>query len=599
LNVYIKSEDLKGVTLNELGEAVVFGNAVIEKQQPFVAQTFNMKCSSPKNTKGYVRFENSDGEVFKNEFEVNNVQNVMIDTSQYGQISKTEIKCDNLVILNCNFELLNDLSVNQSFENGIRKDKSEGISFNNGKTIIKSQNETQQMFGSVMVRDLDAYDINLKYACNGISEDNAFRINMMLLDSYGNCVSPWKELVCTGGTSKMQEYTYALTGRDQSTAFAIFSVELLPNVKGSATLESIGIEKIEEKVTFNDKWAPYFLIDDSTNNIDITIETTSSLPRNYKIGYTLTYLEDGFVKNGELKSVTTNINKPITVNYSLGDLRYGGAMLEINVFDTKRKAATYYEEVCLYKPYKETYFDDYSTGKIGMSSKHILPTNGQVMEVFKKIGGSCTRWDPAWAWAEFAKGIYDFEEYETVHEMRGQYGAKVAPVIICYNNPIYDNTNSDKGAVDTPEEVQGLADFATNFAKNFPDITDYEIWNEPNAPGYWTGASVYEYTNVVKTVSSFMREEFPDTKIYGGCIDVSKDGLRYSRDMFDMNVYPFIDSFSVHPYYHPALNDEAFPQRTRSYMEIMEEHGGWKDVDLSEVGWRTSFDEKLSPTQAE
>lgn len=541
---------------------------------------------------GKVAVTGRNGVVTEAEIPVGNGTHIELNLTEAGAITHLKIIGDALEISNGYFLLPDGFENNPSFQQGSWT-MTEGNTFMTEKGL--SLRGGGKIVGSASLRRNLAYDIRVRFNSTEMAANQSFCIKILLTDIYGRSTTQWQTLTAEKGNRESADFTYALSNRMEETAFVTILAEN-DNGSGTVTVTSVELIPVNEDISFDQDWSPYNLIENGKEHISVSVRTDSRVQRIYTVQYILKYLTEERVLEGEKKTVQVDTGKKETIQLLLENLRYGSADLEIVVWDGGRRAKTFAREICIYKPFTEHYFDEFTNGRIGMSNKHFTATNGEVMNVFERIGGRVTRGVGAdWGWTEFAKGLLDFSNVRSLHEKRG---LPVAPVIVAYNNPVYDQEGNEKGALDTPEEVQGLADYITTLARTLTDIQDYEIWNEPNAPGYWLGASPYEYASAVKILSSFLHQDNPDVKIYGGSIDVSRDGLGYSRKIFEMGIYPYIESYSVHPYYHPSLNDDAFPDKTRSYVEILEAFGGWKDVDLTEIGWRTNYEETLNATQA-
>lgn len=588
LRSYLPFDTMTGVTVEETAARI---NGAAELELPGIyAEKLVLELA--RSSGGQIAVTGRDSAVTKLEIPAGKGTRVEMNLTEAGPITHLNITGDALDISSGYFLLPDGFENNSSFQQGSWAVTEGAVSITEKGLSLGGGGK---FAGSASLRRNLAYNIRVRFNSVEMAANQTFRIKILLTDIYGRSTTKWQTLTAEKGNREGADFTYALSNRAAETAFVTILAEN-DNGPGTVTVTAVELLPVSEDISFDQDWAPYNLIENGKDHISVSVRTDSQVQRSYTVQYILKYLTEELVLEGEKQTVQAENGKPGTVQLPLENLHYGSADLEVVVWDGGRRAGTFTCEICIYKPFTEHYFDEFTNGRIGMSDKHFSATNGEIMEVFKKIGGRVTRGAGAdWGWTEFAKGLLDFSNVQSLHEQRG---VPVAPVIVAYNNPVYDQDGNEKGALDTPSEVQGMADYITTFARTLTDIQDYEIWNEPNAPGYWSGASPYEYASAVKILSSFLHQDNPDVKIYGGSIDVSRDGLGYSRTIFEMGIYPYIESYSVHPYYHPSLNDDAFPDKTRSYVEILEDFGGWKDVDLTEIGWRTDYEETLNATQA-
>lgn len=467
----------------------------------------------------------------------------------------------------------------------------EGFEINSGETL----------YGAIGVRNIDAYSVLMNYGY--VNDSGLYTVDTMSITSDGVITSSWKPLCSDNGKSALSEIKrrYALVDRTDDTSLILFRTKLN---KGKVSVKRFCLESVEEDISFISDWDPYYLLEKDGEQITVGIKISDSIPRRYTVKGKLTYRLDGKVK--ELETVSKDVKPNLKTDFvlKLSDLRYGNADVEVAVYDGRRLAAQYNCEVCVYEPYEKKYFNKYTTGSINemKSNRHPERPTAEIMEIANKLGFYATRMDPEWLGVEQIRGIYDFDgsKYGYSKHLYDKTEFMWSPITIAYNNPIYSDGDG-KDNVDKPDEVQAYVDFAVNSALNYSDVQHFEFWNEPNFSTYWTGASPYEYASVVKTASSFMREVRSDLNLSAGSIDVSRNGIGYSKTLFDAGIYDYIDNFSTHPYYHPQKGDGVFESKTKSYMSIVEENGGWKDVDLTEIGWMGSDfgDNSLDLTQAE
>ena len=457
------------------------------------------------------------------------------------------------------------------------------------------------IYGAMEVKNTEAYDVLLDYSYSGVKERGAFTVDIMSITSEGEITSSWKPLCSDGGRDSLPKTSrrYALVDRTDDTDLILFRTRIK---KGKVSVKNVCIDTVKENISFESDWDPYYLLESNGEQMNVKIKTDSDIPRKYAVKSKLTYRLDGEIiePNTVFEDVKVNAESNIVLNFS--KLRYGNAELEVTVYDGGRQAAQYKCEVCIYEPYEKKYFNKYTTGSINemKSNRHPERPTAEIMEIANKLGFYATRMDPEWLGVEQIKGIYSFDGAKRSYakHLYDKSDFLWSPITIAYNNPIYSDGDG-KDNVDKPDEVQAYVDFAVNSALNYSDVQHFEFWNEPNFSTYWTGASPYEYVSAVKTASSFMRQVRSDLNLSAGSIDVSRNGIGYSKTLFDAGIYDYIDNFSTHPYYHPQRGDGVFESKTKSYMSIVEENGGWKDVDLTEIGWMGSDDNSLDLTQAE
>ena len=450
----------------------------------------------------------------------------------------------------------------------------------------------QVIYGALSVSNINSYDILMNYSYTGVNKKGSFAVDIMSVSSDGTVTSAWKPLCSDGGKGSVSEETrrYALVERTDDTSLILFRTRLS---EGNASIKKITVKPTKEEISFESDWTPYYLLERDNQKMNIKIKTESGVPRKYTVKGKVTYRIDGEVVETEAVIAEVKPNVESVSVLAFPRLKYGNAIVEIEVYDGGRCAARNNCEICVYKPYERHYFNKYTTGSINEMKRNRHPERPtkEIMDIANKIGFFATRMDPEWKNGEEVKGIYRFGGManDFAKSLYDDSDFLWSPVNIAYNNSLYSD-GGEKDNIYKPSNVQGYADFSANSALYYKNTKEFEFWNEPNFSTYWKGNNPYEYVSAVKTASSFMRQLRTDLNLAAGSIDVSRNGLGYSKTLFEAGIYDYIDNFSVHPYYHPQRNDDAFEEKTKSYMSIVEKYGGWKDIDLTEIGWMGSKD---------
>lgn len=137
--------------------------------------------------------------------------------------------------------------------------------------------------------------------------------------------------------------------------------------------------------------------------------------------------------------------------------------------------------------------------------------------------------------------------------------------------------------------------------ERYPQLEKAEIWNEPNAAGFWdngtgqiTATDAANYALLVKETSQAIKVTRPDVDIHAGSIDVSKSPITYINNMLAEGVYPYMDTLSYHPYYHPnnvntENKDGYVDSRITPYKNAMRNAGGFKKLSATEFGFSTDM----------
>ncbi len=489
-----------------------------------------------------------------------------------------------------------ELKNNPDFSKGLWE-MSDGCTLEDGKVIL--DNGAYLATGAYL-NPQKTYELKLDMKLDKNSDKKAVKLMMLPFDADGNCLDTFKDVIILGGERKKQTYSIPVTMRNENTEMVLFVLE----TQSKAEITSFGIQAINEEISWESEWDPFYIINDTGEEFDVKININSAYSRYYRVAYSLEYYHDGAIVSGETERKEIHPNRTNTINVKLPKMRYGGGVFTIRVMDGNRCAKEFSREIVVYEPYQKRYFDTYSRCAINNNLADVDDAGEIYFQLLNSFGFNKRRTDnPHWSTYEKAKGKYEWGSTTLARDRyyQNKYGWDVL-ALAAYGNPIYDaqpQLNDNKQPLDTPEELKAYAEFITELLPRYPELDEIEAWNEPNNNGFWKGRSVYEYVNAVKALSAALRLADPDVKLMAGSIDVSKDAMNYSRQMFDYEVWNYIDSFSVHPYYHPQTNDKEYVPKAQGYISILKDHGAWKDMDFTETGWRTTPNESSTPQQAE
>ena len=181
------------------------------------------------------------------------------------------------------------------------------------------------------------------------------------------------------------------------------------------------------------------------------------------------------------------------------------------------------------------------------------------------------------------KGIYTFGNYNSLFSDSRNTGAEMFCLVTGTNRNYLNDEGTEK--IKTDEQVEGFANFVLACAKNNPDITKFEIYNEP-AFGY-TGK---EYKKIVLATAKKVKEYNPDIEIYAGSMVGDSRAVQtkdeFMSDFYDAELYPYVDGVCFHVYTGGCYADNTyFDDHVDTYTIQLHQQGGWKDLALTETGW--------------
>jgi hypothetical protein len=160
------------------------------------------------------------------------------------------------------------------------------------------------------------------------------------------------------------------------------------------------------------------------------------------------------------------------------------------------------------------------------------------------------RFDLLWNEIENVKGHYDWGRFDRVFARLARFA--IRPVVILdYNNRLYDPNN---GGIRSEAARDGYAKFAAaavaRYNRKIPGVI-WEIWNEPNADGFWRPRkNPDEYMALLKRAARAMRWADPTvTIINGGILELYWHATRaYLERCFELGLLTEVDGLGIHLY---------------------------------------------------
>jgi hypothetical protein len=132
------------------------------------------------------------------------------------------------------------------------------------------------------------------------------------------------------------------------------------------------------------------------------------------------------------------------------------------------------------------------------------------------------------------------------------------------------------------------------------NITAVEAGNEPNLVNEWIlKPNAWQYTQMLRVVYTTIKSVLPDMIVISAGLAptiTTPDGgavndLDFAREMLDNGAGDWMDAFGYHPYGYneppetaPDMRELVF-RRAERLRQIMEDHGVFKQVWLTEFGW--------------
>ncbi|MCD6350542.1 MAG: hypothetical protein J7M26_00370 [Armatimonadetes bacterium] len=134
-----------------------------------------------------------------------------------------------------------------------------------------------------------------------------------------------------------------------------------------------------------------------------------------------------------------------------------------------------------------------------------------------------------------------------------------------------------------PKDWDTYARFISYYVDQLKDqIHVWEVWNEPVPYAYWMG-TVEQVVKLHEVTYKAIKRVQPDSIVLGPC--PYRIRLDFTRRFWELGGWRWIDAASVHAYM--AQPDPQFVEDLTWLRQIMRQHGGEKDIWVTEVGWDT------------
>ena len=145
----------------------------------------------------------------------------------------------------------------------------------------------------------------------------------------------------------------------------------------------------------------------------------------------------------------------------------------------------------------------------------------------------------------------------------------------------------DDGKVSNDSELQNIINMSEKIANRYPQITEFEILNEPNSyyktdeDMVWYGKMIYGISKRLKEVNSRIHTIYGSTSLGTDAIS-SRDFL---KQIAANSAYDKASEFSTHIYdFSIDGTNNIMKNNLYNHKEILRELGGFQNIDITEFG---------------
>lgn len=463
------------------------------------------------------------------------------------------------------------------------------------KEIIAGEAE-QYVYGIFPKNPKYAYETEIVFECRNLANKSVTLKQYSVLSD--GAVIAEKDLLLTGGTKKKTTYNINLTDVPDESDFVILLLKVDKGSAGSLLFDSFSLNKIEAKAEVTHNWAPIYHLNPE-DEFTVSVSSNATAPQTYTAIYNLDYRGRDYSYEGPAAKLQVQ-KQSQTFTVPMSGMPLGSAILTIKVYLDNVLLTTFENDIVVMGEYDMSKYNGMARHgmNVGPGATDDKVKGGIFLDKVQRTGFNALRYGATWTRLEKTRGSYTYTTADNIMNSASERNMG-GLVIMNFNSPSAYGVSSDKIGPTTPENVDGYVKYVLKMLERYPEITKIEIWNEPNNTGFWApDGDVYAYASLVKAVSVAVRNYKPEVDLYCGAIDISKDGLNYTKKLFDLGVMDYVDGFSTHPYYHTEKNDKRYVPRVTEYLDAVEEAGGWKSIELSEIGWTTYDNYDLEPTMA-
>jgi hypothetical protein len=227
-----------------------------------------------------------------------------------------------------------------------------------------------------------------------------------------------------------------------------------------------------------------------------------------------------------------------------------------------------------------------------------------MLEEFDRLGVGTLRQKVEWARIEPTPGRFDFSGYDPGVGELARRGVRILPIL--FNPPKWaSSAPAGAGGVYPPRSNAEFASFARavvarygpsgSFWAQHPEIPPlpiraWQVWNEPNLPGFWrSGPDPAAYAAMLEQTSAAIRGVDPDAEVVTAGLSSGRSAVpipAFVRGLYRAGAGGSFDVLAIHPYAHTVLGSYRILAQARRTLDSQ----GDDQIPLwaTEVGWATA-----------
>lgn len=218
-------------------------------------------------------------------------------------------------------------------------------------------------------------------------------------------------------------------------------------------------------------------------------------------------------------------------------------------------------------PKPAVHSDERNPWGVSFGAEVIDPNSPRAFELAGKAGIGFVRFAMGQERVEGRPGVYDFQRYYD-KIMAKAHSVGLIPLVMLGFTPRWNSTApNDPNYLDfPPKDYDAFGRYVYESVRHYPHVLYWEIWDEPDLPGYWRGTPA-EYARLLAVAYQQIKRANPQAKVLLG--GLALDGQRVDPDFLE-----------------DILSDASYP--AARYFDIMNFH----IYDLSKMQARMEYIQK-------
>lgn len=303
----------------------------------------------------------------------------------------------------------------------------------------------------------------------------------------------------------------------------------------------------------------------------------------YQSGDALTYsIDGGSEQTADISSGTATIGSSFS---------YGVHSIDWKITNGSDTRYSKVEDFTVMKLYEKQFLDEFNNKGVATHMSRIT-VDEHVVNLLNSAGIKTIRDGMTWYNVERSTNAFDYNSTDIW--MDKLYDNDISMTAIWGFNNVARNThpilNHHTGKFVTgvgylPRYQKDIEPFITYVDKSmerYDYLNQFELWNEPNGANLAAADYVDLAMNTITNIKQ--KDRWADLSVLSLMDFRSSD---WTRENFKSGIYPYMDSIAFHPYVQSAADTGAQEAKCDDMLEQITENGGWKGLNITEVGWTT------------